>query len=314
MSKIRYNAVMKSKAGPTMAARFILSILADKAKDDGYCYPGPEWIAKRANCDITTVRRALKALNEEGSLLTQKSDSFPKYEHLVLVGLTAEEVEEALEKHFSPLASRMMAAMVEHQTLFFNGKESPKNAECPSKNAECTKKNAECTPKNAECTKKMQNAPISVIDPLFDPSVDPSERDLSLKNGKTDFTESTTNTFHLSAMITAVHQACTLPSNTSRRKAKQISRAADELATNGYTPADLTLFARWWNECGIGRTGTAPHPSQIQDYIGQALNWKSKKANGSGSEYARAGQQPTYSPEERAQIEAQLNQEEDDGF
>ena len=57
--------------------------------------------------------------------------------------------------------------------------------------------------------------------------------------------------------------------------------------------------------------------------LAEAIKW-AQKGNTStttvsattvaGGEYARAGQQPTYSPEERAQIEAQLNQEEDDGF
>ena len=154
MSKRRYNAVMKSKAGPTIAARFILSILADKAKDDGYCYPGPEWVAKRANCDITTVRRALKALNREGSLLTYKSASFPKYEHLVLVGLTAAEVEAALKKHFGHISKQMMAAISERKPLFFKAKglkegkrKGQKEAECPSEEA------------RVRARPKMQNAP-----------------------------------------------------------------------------------------------------------------------------------------------------------
>jgi DNA-binding GntR family transcriptional regulator len=133
---------MNSHAGSTIAARFILSILADKAKDDGYCYPAPEWLARRVNCDVSTVRRAIRALNEEGSLLTRKNgaDSFRKYEHLVLVGLSLHEIQAALQKHFGPDSDRMIFAIQQQSPLYFQGRMHEKGAGCTKKKAECTKK------------------------------------------------------------------------------------------------------------------------------------------------------------------------------
>jgi hypothetical protein len=300
MSKSRYNAVMSSEAGPTIAARFILSILADKAKDDGYCYPGPEWLARQAKCDMTTVRRAIKALNEEGSLLTRKNgaDSFPKYEHLVLVGMNADEIETVLDERFGPDANRMISAIEEGSSLYFKGESVKKDAECPSENAECPSENAECPPKNAECPKKMQNALRSVKDPLRYPSKDPSVREphfrapsrararsrspFCFRNQQEMTNDLTANNSkalrrpEIQNMVTALYEAC--GKRPSRRNQKKFRASASRLWKDGFSVEQVTLTRRWWDTVGIGSIGgTPPWPEQIEENIQTAIRWAEGK-------------------------------------
>lgn len=332
MSKIRYNAVMSSNAGPTIAARFILSILADRAKDDGYSYPGPEWLARQAKCDITTVRRAIKALNEEGSLLTRKNGAnyFPKYEHLVLVGMRADEIETVLDKRFGTDANRMMRAIEEGKPLYFKGESVKKDAECPPENAECSPENAKCLPENAECRKKMQNALRSVKDPLKDPLKDPSVRESHFRarsrararsRSRSDFCNQQEMTNDLTANsskavkkleiqknVIGLYEAC--GKRPSRRNQKKFRACASRLWKDGFSVEQIMLTRRWWDSVGIGsRGGTPPWPEQIEENIQAAIRWGEAEEKRSSVEEAKMAPINTasdLSEEEKRAIRSQI--------
>ncbi len=52
--------------------RLVLLVLADRADDDGYCWPSARWIAAKALLDEGTVRRHLTAMCGRGLLTRER--------------------------------------------------------------------------------------------------------------------------------------------------------------------------------------------------------------------------------------------------
>ncbi len=61
-------------ATTTGSQRLVLLVLADVADDNGYCWPGVDWIAKRANITSRQARTILRALESAGHLITSPTN------------------------------------------------------------------------------------------------------------------------------------------------------------------------------------------------------------------------------------------------
>ena len=74
------------------------------------------------------------------------------------------------------------------------------------------------------------------------------------------------------AEIEALYKACDRR-RTRRNKFKFIG-VAKTLHADGFTADQILLTRRWWDQVGMGSQGkTAPHPSQIEEFIGEAIAW-----------------------------------------
>ncbi len=82
-------------------ALLVLLALADRASEDGYAYPGLEWIAERARVDVRQVRRLVRDLERRGDLYSMpgRGRSITSG-YLVCVGLTADQIASVLVKRF----------------------------------------------------------------------------------------------------------------------------------------------------------------------------------------------------------------------
>jgi hypothetical protein len=72
------NTVM-NRPEPLGTARMVLLILADRADENGVCWPGVDYVAKRAAVSGRTVQRALQSL-EDGGWLIRNTNAGPAYQ------------------------------------------------------------------------------------------------------------------------------------------------------------------------------------------------------------------------------------------
>ena len=105
--------------------------------------------------------------------------------------------------------------------------------------------------------------------------------------------------------IEALYEACCKrPSRRNRPKFVGVARA---LHADGFTAEQILLTRRWWDQVGMGSRGrTAPHPSQIEESISEAIAWDAKRAQQALVTSSPSGQQ--YTEEEAAILEAQLKE------
>lgn len=292
-------------------ARLVLLVLAYRANKLGYCYPGRKWIQRRTNLSETAVKNAMAKLQKDGELLVRVNcGRHQRNDFLVLPNLSDDEILQALKTHFNlseHIAQKILSAIREGADLrrIFPSSDAEKGQNPPQKGAESEKKGAESEGKGSESEGKgSESAPPLIRSDTFSDSF-LREESLSQINPEVE------------AALTALYQAC--GKRKTRRNRKKFETVAEALLAEGFTAAQITLTRRWWDSVGLGKTGgSPPHPHQVSESIAEAIKWAAKgttgAANGSGGEYARAGQQPTYSPEERARVAAQLQKEEDDGF
>lgn len=98
MSIRRITAVLDSKT-TTGNDRVCLIVLADKADDDGYCWPGLSTIQEQMNCTRQTALNAINRLESAGELYSvrvQRKGS----RYLVLPGLSDQQILTALVNRF----------------------------------------------------------------------------------------------------------------------------------------------------------------------------------------------------------------------
>lgn len=73
-------------------ALLLLLALADCANDWGHCFPGRQFLAKYARCDIATVSRLIAKLEQDGELYAIRQKGRGTH-YVILCGLPAEETQ-----------------------------------------------------------------------------------------------------------------------------------------------------------------------------------------------------------------------------
>lgn len=103
MSIKRSNAVWEHSKQSGNALILLLK-LADNAADDGYCWPGIEHLAEKSRMSKRTVIRLTKKLETDGELFVVRNRRHGN-KYIVRVGLSDEEFDAAVKKHFPFLTS-----------------------------------------------------------------------------------------------------------------------------------------------------------------------------------------------------------------
>jgi len=98
MSNKRLTAVWDHSKQTGISLLAMLS-LADQAADDGFCWPSQSTIARRSRTDRTYISKIMPELVKSGELLIHIRPGTSS-QYLVIVGMTAQEIEEACQNRF----------------------------------------------------------------------------------------------------------------------------------------------------------------------------------------------------------------------
>jgi len=100
MSNKRLTAVWEHSTQKGTKLLALLS-LADRADNDGYCWPSHKDTAQRARSKRTYVLSILPEIEKAGELYIHRDKREGKtYQYLVIVGMTADEIKAAMKKRF----------------------------------------------------------------------------------------------------------------------------------------------------------------------------------------------------------------------
>ena len=114
MSIKRMSAVWEqSKQGGN--GLLLLLKIADNAKDDGFCWPGIEYLANKCRTSKATVMRQTKKLEADGEIFVHRSRRHGN-KYIVKVGLSDEEFEASLRKHFHFLPEETLSCILQLNT------------------------------------------------------------------------------------------------------------------------------------------------------------------------------------------------------
>ncbi|KAA3645361.1 MAG: hypothetical protein DWQ07_12905 [Chloroflexi bacterium] len=96
---VRRTAAIWQYSQMTKSARLVMLSLADRADDDGYCWPSMADIARRCLIDYRTVQYCVR-IAERSAELFVKERSGKTFQFLVLPGMDSEEIYAAFLKRF----------------------------------------------------------------------------------------------------------------------------------------------------------------------------------------------------------------------
>lgn len=333
---IRVMTTVWDKSTRTGTALLAMLALADRANDDGYCYPGIASIAAKTRIKERQCINVVQTLEASGELFVDRGvGRHGTSKYLILIGLTEAEIMGRLI-HYFDCPKKDAPAIA--QRLFKKVQSSAPLSTQPKKVQFLTKKMQTLTQKGAIQRRKgaIAIAPdpsVSINDPSMDTSFPANAGtgpDLAQIEIETEGDIQTGNLSPLGqsppdddvppappigkpvpaprARNVMMDRITTLTHTTPAMAASQIAGLIKKLKADGFNETHIDQFEMWWcqdwrSKDKQGNRGIVPTVGQIGQLFGVAMAWADKHA----SKPAPLIEQ--LSPEDAAALEARLTAE-----